>query len=49
MTTECFIPRQFRSEAQTVIDQANAIIAKYQEQGFALTSGSSATNSLRVT
>jgi hypothetical protein len=37
MVCETFIPRRFNAGSRKVIDQANAIIAEYQEQGFRLT------------
>jgi hypothetical protein len=37
VTTECFIPRNFRPDGLKLIEQANAIIDEYMAQGFALT------------
>jgi hypothetical protein len=34
---EAFVDRKFQAKAAKVIEQANAIIAEYQEQGFTLT------------
>ena len=33
----CYVPKAFRADTQTRIDQANKIIAEYQAQGFKLT------------
>ena len=33
----CYVPKSFRADTQTRIDQANKIIAEYQAQGFKLT------------
>jgi hypothetical protein len=33
----CYVPKSFRPDTQTRIDQANEIIAEYQAQGFKLT------------
>lgn len=33
----CYVPKSFRSDTQTRINQANEIIAEYQAQGFTLT------------
>lgn len=37
MAVEAFIEREFRGSSLAIIDQANAIIAAYQAQGFTLT------------
>ena len=33
----CYVPKSFRPDTQTRINQANEIIAEYQSQGFKLT------------
>lgn len=33
----CYLPRRFKSDALTMIDQANTIVEEYAEQGFDLT------------
>jgi hypothetical protein len=37
MTCEVFVERNFRADSRSLIEQANAIIEEYQEQGFTLT------------
>jgi hypothetical protein len=37
MTTECFIPKDFRTGSRAIIRKANTIIADYQKQGYKLT------------
>jgi hypothetical protein len=36
MTRETFVPKTFQATTLTVIEQANAIIAEYEAQGFTL-------------
>ena len=37
MARELFIPHRFNQRSRATLDQANAIIEEYQEQGFELT------------
>jgi hypothetical protein len=37
MTRICYVPRKFRSDQQLIIDQANEIIAEFQNDGHELT------------